>query len=100
MFVYRIYCGTDTNGHDVDGKQLALDLAAKNFPNGHTVFYADGRWTGEVGVINEQTVVIEYLAHSAAEGDKKVGKFAFEYKNQAYQESVLVTKREQDAFFV
>ena len=104
MKLTRIYCGLDTNGHDVDAKEVALDLAAKYFPNGHTVYDANGRWTGEVGVIDEPTIVVEVLCSSdEIERDQHhhaVQLFAGGYKTGAYQESVLVTSQEIDAWFV
>lgn len=102
--VYRFYCGTDTNGFDVDAVKIAHDLAAKYFPNGHTVFNANGRWTGEVGVIDEPTIVIEWMAtdQQVADGSahKLASKFAGMYKNHAYQEAVLVTSYDVSAAFV
>ena len=104
MKLTKIYCGLDTNGHNVDAHKLALRLAAEWFPNGHTVYEANGRWNGEVGVINEPTIVIEVMcgqdevereAHHFA-----VQCFAGDYKKFAYQENVLITSQEVDAWFV
>ncbi len=100
LTIYKVYCGLDTNGHDVNASQIAHDLAAKYFPNGHTVYEANGRWIGEVGVIDEPTIIIEFLTTTPKEDAQRVGKFAFDYKNLAFQESVLVTSREQDAWFI
>lgn len=104
MKLYRIYCGTDTNGFDVDANKIARDLAAKYFPNGHTIYEAVGRWTGEVGVIDEPTLIVEFMAgeQQVADGSahKAVSRFAGMYKNHAYQESVLVTDVDVNAAFV
>lgn len=104
MQVTRIYCGLDTNGRDVDAHKLALKLAADWFPNGHTVYEANGRWNGEVGVINEPTIVVEVLCGTneveRAHHHKMVQCFAGDYKNFAYQESVMITSQEIDAWFV
>lgn len=104
MKLTKIYCGLDTNGHNVDAHKLALDLAAKWFPNGHTVYEAQGRWTGEVGVINEPTIVVEVMSGDGevdkAHHHKMVQCFAGDYKQFAYQESVLITSQEIDAWFV
>ena len=102
MFLFKVYLGLDTNGHDVDSHKLALDLAAKYFPNGHTVVNANGRWSGSVGIIDEPTLVIEVLAPSADfdQIDHQVRMFAFQYKIDAYQESVLITHTEIEADFV
>jgi len=100
MFVFRIYCGLDTNGADVNARELALNLAAKYFPAGHTVYDAVGRWTGDVGVIDEPTIVLEVITDGLADGDIAVAKFATEYKATANQEAVMITKKEQSCFFV
>jgi len=104
MQLINIYCGLDTNGHDVDAHKLAHDLAAKYFPNGHTVVNANGRWNGEVGVIDEPTLIIQVLSGTndseRAVMHKAVQLFAGSYKQQANQESVLITSQEIDAWFV
>lgn len=100
MFLFRIYLGLDTNGRDVDSHSLALKLAADCFPNGHTVINSLGRWNGAVGVIDEQTIIIEAITDRRAEGDLRARTLAGDYKNQAYQESVLITCTEIEADFV
>ena len=104
MQLVNIYCGLDTNGRDVDAHKLAHDLAAKYFPNGHTVIDANGRWTGQVGVIDEPTLIIQVMFSdadaSANCGHESVNNFAGSYKEQAYQESVLITWQKLDAAFV
>ena len=100
MFTFRIYCGLDTNGAEVDAKAVALDLAGKCFPLGHTVYDANGRWTGDVGIIDEPTIVVEYHTKQPADGDIAVAKFATQYRELANQESVMITKCEQNCFFV
>lgn len=104
MKLTRIYCGLDTNGHDVDAKKVALNLAAKYFPNGHTVYEANGRWNGEVGVIDEPTIVVEVMSGNSeserACHHKAVQLFAGNYKDHAKQESVLITSQDIDAWFV
>jgi len=104
MQVFKIYCGLDTNGYDVNASQIAHDLAAKCFPYGHTVYEANGRWMGEVGVIDEPTLVIEVLSEddkvSREVASNAVSRFAGCYKEQAFQESVLVTQAQQSAWFV
>ena len=104
MQLVNIYCGLDTNGRDVDAHKLAHDLAAKYFPQGHTVVNANGRWTGEVGVIDEPTLIVQVLfseqdyATNVSHG--AVSSFAGDYKQQANQESVLVTWQQIQAAFV
>jgi len=104
MQVVNLFCGLDTNGRDVDASQIAHDLAAKYFPEGHTIFNANGRYVGQVGVIDEATIVIQVLSSSAAipadRLDHQVNLFCQDYKLLANQESVLVTWQTVEAAFV
>jgi len=116
MKLTRIYCGLDSihadkygnvcmyNGRRRSCKELALILAAECFPNGHTVYEANGRWNGRVGVIDEPTIIVEIMTGESeperAQHHKMVQRFAGDYKNYAKQESVLITSQEIDAFFV
>ena len=104
MQLVNIYCGLDTNGAAVDAHKLAHDLAAKYFPAGHTVIDANGRWTGEVGVIDEPTLIIQVLVPAVQsqpeQYDHKVNNFCQDYKQGANQESVLVTWQQIQAAFV
>jgi len=100
MFLFRIYLGLDTNGRDVNSQELALKLAADCFPDGHTVINSQGRWIGTVGVIDEPTIIVEAITESFAEGDLRARTLAGDYKDQAYQESVLVTNHTIEADFV
>ncbi len=102
---FKIYCGTDTNGHDVDARQLALDLAAKYFPLGHTITEELGRWTTADGaIVTEPTVVIKWIASAELvrtnEADTAVSRLAGEYKDLAFQEAVLITRQQLDAVFI
>ncbi len=98
---FNFFLGTDTNGADVNAKQLALDLAAKYFPNGHTVSDTLGRWIGQVGVINEATIVVTWLTELPPATCKITAKdFAEAYKQQANQEAVLFTQQEIVARYV
>ena len=104
MQLVNIYCGLDTNGAAVDSHKLAHDLAAKYFPGGHTVVNANGRWTGEVGVIDEPTLIIQVMFSTqtvaANLAHELVNNFCQDYKQQANQESVLVTWQQIQAAFV
>lgn len=98
---FNFFLGTDTNGADVNAKQLALDLAAKYFPNGHTVSDTLGRWIGQVGVINEATIVVTWLTDLPPAICNITAKdFSEAYKQQANQEAVLFTQQEIVARYV
>ena len=104
MQLVNIYCGLDTNGANVDANKIANDLAAKYFPQGHTVINANGRWIGDVGVIDEPTLIIQCMfaaqTVNANIAHELVNSFCSDYKQQANQEAVLVTWQEIKAAFV
>ena len=116
MKLTKIYCGLDSIHADKYGmvcmyndrrrscKELALILAGECFPNGHTVYEAQGRWFGKTCVVDEQTLVVEVMVGESeserAQHHQAVQKFAGDYKDLAKQESVLITSQEIEAWFV
>ena len=101
MIRYTFFLGTDTNGFDVDAEAIALELAAKYFPLGHSIRHETGRWQTQQGPVTEETIVVTWLAENdSRETEHQAGRFAGAYKNKAYQEAVLVTREEVDGFFV
>ena len=104
MNLVNLYCGLDTNGAAVDATQIVKDLAAKYFGTGHTLFNATGRYVGQVGVIDEPTIVVQVMSPSATipadRLDHQVNLFCQDYKHLANQESVMVTWQTVEAAFV
>lgn len=96
MQLISIYCGLDTNGHDVDARAVALELADKWLPFGYTVIEATGRWAGQAGTVDELTLIIQVFS----ERDSEARALAGEFKNRCFQESVAITRQEVDADFV
>ena len=104
---FEIYCGLDANGHDVDTRALVERLALKYFPDGHSIRSELGRYAfrdhyGPTNdVITEETLVVTWLVSEAVtNADNLVGRMAGDYKNLAYQESVMISRREVDAIFI
>lgn len=104
---YRIHCGLDTNGHQSqdEARELILQLAAEAFPQGHTIIETLGRWMKADGeVVTEPTIVVEWMAtdqqKANGEAHVRVNRLAGAYKEQAYQEAVMVTTHETYAVFV
>lgn len=101
---YTITCGLDTNGHDVDARQIALDLAAEFFPHGHTIREVNGRWMSANGPVDEPSLEIVWMATDAqklnGEAHALVNQVAGQYKVRAFQEAVMVTTQEVYAVFV
>ena len=104
MIKFQFFLGTDTNGQAVDGQAIAYKLASQHFPHGHSTHEIQGRWLSEAGPVDEKTVVVTWYAAAdlilTGEADKRASAFAGAYKNEAFQESVLIERQEVDAFFV
>ena len=108
---FKIYCGLDTNGHEEVGSRAIVEkLALKYFPDGHTISEELGRWARRdhygptSDVITEQTLVVTWICSDVQNTDGKaerlVGRFAGAYKAKAFQESVMITRRDLDCFYV
>lgn len=112
--LFEIYCGLDSQARKIDTKTIALDLALKYFPAGHSVREETGRWmaTGTKysrgTALTEKTLVISWYASDElcvnglldGKADDLVNKMAIEYKNLASQEAVMVTKRNVETYFL
>jgi len=89
---HLIYCGLYANGLYPDqADQLARDLAMAHFPNGHTIYEAEGRWAGINVECNEPTLIIEVWEVAGFDTPDVIG-LAADYKELASQESVVILK--------
>ncbi len=104
MRLYRFYLGLNTNGADIDARDVANSLAANCFPHGHTVYDAQGRWIGAVGVIDEPTLIVEWMASDERIADGSAHRlaqfFAGAYKDENNKESVHITQQDIEVAFV
>ena len=90
MRQHRIYCGLIApNLSEAEAEQVARQLALEFFPNGHTIFAAEGVWAGAMVQCKERTVVVEVWEGSGF-GQPDVNGFAGAYKVRAEQEAVVV----------
>ena len=107
---FKIYCGLDTNGLEIDSRRVCLDLALKYFPDGHSIHSEIGRWARRdhygptSDVVTEETLVVTWLVDPVQaandNGRKIVGRFAKAYKDRTNQQSVMVVEMPIDAIFV
>ena len=97
MKVHRIFCGLQSSQLDeAQTETLVRDLAMKHFANGHTIYEAEGRWQGVMTHFIERTLIVEVWEMSGF-GQPAIGKFALDYKNGAFQESVVIISTEAEA---
>lgn len=85
----RLYCGRSINGGgevtDAEVADFLEEIVEARFPEGFTVWTAEGRWKGG----EERTLVIEIVHPYGAEYDRKVEEIAQEYRRRFRQSSVL-----------
>ncbi|HEU4558145.1 MAG TPA: DUF3574 domain-containing protein [Longimicrobium sp.] len=66
------------------------EVVTPRFPDGLTIYRADGQWRGESGrVEREQSVVIEVVHPAGPAADGELREIAEEYKRRFRQEAVL-----------
>ncbi len=66
------------------------EVVTPRFPDGLTIYRADGQWRGESGrVEREQSVVIEVVHPAGPAADAELREIAEEYKRRFRQEAVL-----------
>lgn len=85
----RLYCGRAIDGAgevtDAEVEEFLEEVVEARFPEGFTVWVAEGRWKGE----EERTLVIEIVHPYGAQHDRKVEEIAQEYRRRFRQISVL-----------
>lgn len=87
----RLFCGLTIPGggevSEADLQQFVAEVVTPRFPDGFTLYRADGHW-GEGGrTIREPAIVIEILR--TPEGERAVGEIAAEYVRRFRQTAVL-----------
>ena len=89
----RLFCGLERNGTSIpeaDIVQFIDEVVAPRFPDGFTVWRAEGRWRGGTGDDGrEMTLVIEVIHPYGWRYDDKVKEIANEYRRRFQQQAVM-----------
>jgi len=90
----RLFCGRSVPGggtvSDDDWNAFVRDVVTPRYPDGLTVWRADGQWRGPDGVIvREPVMIIEILHPLSAEHDRVINDIAAEYKRRFHQDAVM-----------
>ena len=100
MFAHRIFCGLQSPDlGETEAANLVNDLAMAHFPNGHTIYEANGRWKGVLTECNERTLIVEVWEVDGF-GKPPYASFAADYKDLARQESVVILSAETSALVI
>ena len=90
----RLFCGRTIPGggmvSDDDWNAFVADFVTPRYPQGLTIWRADGQWREKDGTLaREPVMVIEILHPLSAEHDRTINEIAAEYKRRFHQEAVL-----------
>jgi hypothetical protein len=90
----RLFCGRTIPGGGVvtddEWSAFVRDVVTPRFPDGFTVWRADGQWREQDGTLaREPVMIIEILHPLSRELDRKIGEIADEYRHRFRQEAVM-----------
>lgn len=90
----RLFCGRTIPGggvvSDEDWNAFVADFVTPRYPQGLTIWRADGQWREKDGTLaREPVMIIEILHPLSAEHDRTINEIAVEYKRRFHQEAVL-----------
>lgn len=90
----RLFCGLSIPGGgevtETEWRAFVADEVTPRFPDGLTIWRAEGQWRGADGVIvREPTLIIEILHDHDVRIDRRIVEIAEAYKTRFRQESVL-----------
>ena len=75
---------------DDDWAAFMRDVVTPRFPDGLSVWHADGQWLDSHGTLeHEQTMVVEVIHAASGEVDVRLREIADEYKRRFRQDAVL-----------
>jgi hypothetical protein len=90
----RLFCGRSIPGggmvSDDDWNAFLRDVVTPQFPDGLTIWRAEGQWKGNDGaLVREPVMIIEILHPLSAEIDRKIHGIAEEYRQRFHQDAVM-----------
>ncbi|HJQ39004.1 MAG TPA: DUF3574 domain-containing protein [Thermoanaerobaculia bacterium] len=90
----RLFCGRTIPGggvvSDEEWSAFLSEVVTPRFPQGLTVWRAEGQWREATGVIaKEPVMIIEILHPMSAEFDRSITEIADEYRKRFRQEAVM-----------
>jgi len=90
----RLFCGRTIPGGgvvtDEEWSAFVRDVVTPRFPDGFTVWRAEGQWREHDGTLaREPVMIIEILHPLSRELDRRIGEIANEYRQRFRQEAVM-----------
>jgi hypothetical protein len=90
----RLFCGRTIPGggvvSDEEWNAFVADFVTPRYPQGLTIWRAEGQWREKDGTLaHEPVMIIEILHPVSLEHDRTINEIAAEYKRRFHQEAVL-----------
>jgi hypothetical protein len=90
----RLFCGRAIPGggmvSDEDWNAFMRDVVTPRFPDGLTIWRAEGQWRGKDGeMVREPVMIIEILHPLGGAFDRAIGEIAAEYRRRFRQDAVM-----------
>ncbi len=90
----RLFCGLSIPGGgevaEADWRAFVAEEVTPRFPDGLTIWRAEGQWRGADGaIVREPTLIIEVLHQHDVRIDRKIIEIAEAYKTRFRQEAVM-----------
>jgi hypothetical protein len=90
----RLFCGRTIPGggvvSDEEWNAFVADFVTPRYPQGLTIWRAEGQWREKDGTLaREPVMIIEILHPLSVEHDRTITDIAAEYKRRFHQEAVL-----------
>lgn len=99
----RLYCGRSIPGggmvSEEEWTRFVAEVVTPRFPDGLTIWRAEGQWREGTEIVREPVMVLEVLHAGDAASRAKIGEIAREYRTRFRQSAVLrVTSPARAAF--
>jgi len=102
-FTYRLYFGLSSPHGEISNEQFREFLdgeVTSRFPDGLTVYDAQGQWKSESGqIIQEKAKVVEIIGFGEPNNSNKIRELREIYKQRYHQESVLQVRHRSKVEF-
>lgn len=90
----RLYFGRSIPGggevSDAQWTMFVEEVITPRFPDGFSIFHADGAWKGDDGrTVSEKSIVFEVTHPRDPATDRKIEEIAKAYRDRFHQEAVL-----------
>lgn len=89
----RLYCGRSIPGggmvSDEEWTRFVAEVVTPRFPDGLTIWRADGQWREGMEIVREPVMVIEVLHRGDAASRAKIEEIAHHYRTRFRQSAVL-----------